>query len=95
MLCKDKDWKMFPQMHQLVINSWHILKSFLKEDEVVRYSNGCNPLPYKPQIKNIKDWHRKKRDTSKEEVPVASTRKLQASQPPQDGKKNKKTNRRK
>ncbi|MBW0498758.1 hypothetical protein O181_038473 [Austropuccinia psidii MF-1] len=43
----------------------------------------------------IKDYHAKKSDESKEEAPVASTRKSQASQPPQEGKKNKKKNWRK
>ncbi|MBW0576281.1 hypothetical protein O181_115996 [Austropuccinia psidii MF-1] len=33
-----------------VMNSWHILT----EEEIVRYSNGCNPLSSKPQIKSIK-----------------------------------------
>ncbi|MBW0548456.1 hypothetical protein O181_088171 [Austropuccinia psidii MF-1] len=37
---KDKDWEMLPQIHQGVMNSWHILKKFLKEEEIVRYSNG-------------------------------------------------------
>ncbi|MBW0571664.1 hypothetical protein O181_111379 [Austropuccinia psidii MF-1] len=36
------------------MNSWHILKKFLKEDEIVRYSNRWNPLSSKPQIKKIK-----------------------------------------
>ncbi|MBW0591898.1 hypothetical protein O181_131613 [Austropuccinia psidii MF-1] len=51
---------MFPQIHQGVMNSWHILKTFLKEEEIVRYSNGCNPLSSKPQIKKIKEYHAKK-----------------------------------
>ncbi|MBW0472913.1 hypothetical protein O181_012628 [Austropuccinia psidii MF-1] len=34
------------------MNSWHILKKFLKEEEIVRYSNGWNPLSSKTQIKN-------------------------------------------
>ncbi|MBW0548549.1 hypothetical protein O181_088264 [Austropuccinia psidii MF-1] len=32
---KDKDWEMLPQIHQGVINSWHILKRFLTEEEIV------------------------------------------------------------
>ncbi|MBW0491222.1 hypothetical protein O181_030937 [Austropuccinia psidii MF-1] len=36
---KDKDWEMFPQIHEGVMNSWHILKKFPKEEEMVRYSN--------------------------------------------------------
>ncbi|MBW0502830.1 hypothetical protein O181_042545 [Austropuccinia psidii MF-1] len=27
---KAKDWEMLPQIHQGVMNSWHILKKFLK-----------------------------------------------------------------
>ncbi|MBW0548711.1 hypothetical protein O181_088426 [Austropuccinia psidii MF-1] len=42
------------------------------------------------QIKKIRDWHNTNREASKEEAPVASTRKPQASQPPQEGKKKKK-----
>ncbi|MBW0593805.1 hypothetical protein O181_133520 [Austropuccinia psidii MF-1] len=57
---KDKDWEMLPQIHQGVMNSWHILKKFLKEEEIVRYSNGWNPLSSKPQIKEIKEYHAKK-----------------------------------
>ncbi|MBW0501731.1 hypothetical protein O181_041446 [Austropuccinia psidii MF-1] len=79
---KDKDWEMLPQIHQGVMNSWHILKRFLKEEEIVRYSNGCNLLSSKPQIKKIKEYHAKKREVSKEEAPVASTRNPQANQPP-------------
>ncbi|MBW0540635.1 hypothetical protein O181_080350 [Austropuccinia psidii MF-1] len=51
---KDKDWVMWPQIHQGGMNSWHILKRFPKEEEILRYSNGWNPLTSKPQIKNIK-----------------------------------------
>ncbi|MBW0524963.1 hypothetical protein O181_064678 [Austropuccinia psidii MF-1] len=68
-------------------NSWHILKKCLKEEEIVRYSNGWNPLSSKTRIKKRKYWYNKKRETSKEEAPVASTGKSQASQPPQGGKK--------
>ncbi|MBW0569470.1 hypothetical protein O181_109185 [Austropuccinia psidii MF-1] len=82
----DKDWEMLPQIHQGVMNSWHILKKFLKEEEIVRYSNGWNPLSSKPQIKNIKEYGAKKKEETKEEALVASTRK------PQEGKKNKKEN---
>ncbi|MBW0589593.1 hypothetical protein O181_129308 [Austropuccinia psidii MF-1] len=92
---KDKDWEMLPQIHQGVMNSWHILKRFLTEEEIVVYSNGLNPLSSKPQIKKIKEYHSKKKEASKEEAPVASTSKPQASQPPQEGKKNKKKNWRK
>ncbi|MBW0552956.1 hypothetical protein O181_092671 [Austropuccinia psidii MF-1] len=77
------------------MNSWHILKRFLTEGEIVVYSNGWNPLSSKPQIKNIKEYHSKKREASKKEPPVASTSKLQANQLPQEGKKNKKKNWRK
>ncbi|MBW0468129.1 hypothetical protein O181_007844 [Austropuccinia psidii MF-1] len=38
--------------------------------------------------KKAEDWHNKKREASKEEASVASTSKTQASQPPQEGKKN-------
>ncbi|MBW0568730.1 hypothetical protein O181_108445 [Austropuccinia psidii MF-1] len=86
---KDKDLGILPQIHQGVMNSWHILKRFLKEEEIVRYSNGWNPLSSKPQIKKITEYHAKKREESKEEAPVASTSK------PQEGKKNKKKNWRK
>ncbi|MBW0593863.1 hypothetical protein O181_133578 [Austropuccinia psidii MF-1] len=72
---KDKDWEMLPQIHQGVINSWHILKSFLKEEEIAKYSNGWNPLSSKPQIKTIKEYHAKKKQESKEEAPVAYTSK--------------------
>ncbi|MBW0558662.1 hypothetical protein O181_098377 [Austropuccinia psidii MF-1] len=65
---------------------------FLKEDEIVRYSNLQNPLSSKPQIKKVNDWHNKNREAIKEAAPVASTSKLQASQPSQKGKKNKKKN---
>ncbi|MBW0586167.1 hypothetical protein O181_125882 [Austropuccinia psidii MF-1] len=87
---KDKDWEMLPQIHQGVMNSWHILKKFLKEEEIVRYSNRWNPLSSKPQIKKIKEYHAKKREASKEEAPVPSTSKPQANQLPKEGKKNKK-----
>ncbi|MBW0504160.1 hypothetical protein O181_043875 [Austropuccinia psidii MF-1] len=66
---------------------------FLKEEEIVKYSNGWTPLSSKPQIK--KDSYNKKREESREEAPVASTRKPPANQPPQEGKKNKKRNWRK
>ncbi|MBW0504686.1 hypothetical protein O181_044401 [Austropuccinia psidii MF-1] len=73
------------------MSSFHILKKILKEEEIVRYSNGWNLLSFKPQIKNIKEYHAKKREESKEEAPIASTSKCQANQLPQEGKKNKKT----
>ncbi|MBW0572794.1 hypothetical protein O181_112509 [Austropuccinia psidii MF-1] len=86
---------MLPQIHQGVMNSWQIIKKFLKEEEVVRYSNGWNPLSSKPQIKKIKEYSSKKREETKEEAPVASTSKLQANPLAQEGKKNKKKNWRK
>ncbi|MBW0504726.1 hypothetical protein O181_044441 [Austropuccinia psidii MF-1] len=86
---------MLPQNHQGVMSSWHILKKFLKEEEIVRDSNGWNPLSSKPQIKKIKEYHAKKKEESKEEAPVASTNKPQANQLPQKGKKNNKKNWRK
>ncbi|MBW0518708.1 hypothetical protein O181_058423 [Austropuccinia psidii MF-1] len=87
-VCKDKDWEMLPQIHQGVMNYWHILKEFHKEEEIVRHSNGWNPLSSKPQIKKIKEYHAKKREETKEEAPVASTSKPQANPLPQEGKKN-------
>ncbi|MBW0592750.1 hypothetical protein O181_132465 [Austropuccinia psidii MF-1] len=75
--------------------SWHILKKFLTEEEIVVYSNGWNPLSSKPQIRKIKEYHCKKREASKEEAPVASTSRPQVNQPPQGGKKNNKKNWRK
>ncbi|MBW0559499.1 hypothetical protein O181_099214 [Austropuccinia psidii MF-1] len=86
---------MLPQIHQGVMNSWHILKNFLEEEGIVRYINGWNPLSSKPQIKKIKEYHAKKKEETKEESPVASTSKPQASPLPQEGKKNKKKNWRK
>ncbi|MBW0503842.1 hypothetical protein O181_043557 [Austropuccinia psidii MF-1] len=74
------------------MNSWHILEKPLKEEEIVRYFNGWNPLSSKPQIKKIKKYHVKKKEASKEEAPVASTSKHQANELPQEGKKNKKKN---
>ncbi|MBW0551224.1 hypothetical protein O181_090939 [Austropuccinia psidii MF-1] len=74
---------------------WHILKEFLKEEEIVRYSNGWNPVSSKPQIKKIKEYYSKKKAESKEEAPVASTRKPKANKLPQEGKKNNKKNWRK
>ncbi|MBW0572361.1 hypothetical protein O181_112076 [Austropuccinia psidii MF-1] len=91
-LYKDKDWDMLPQIHQGVMNSWHILKKLLKEEEIVRYSNGWNPLSSKPQIRKIKEDHAKKKEETKEEAPVTSTTKPQANPLPQEGKKNKKKN---
>ncbi|MBW0502842.1 hypothetical protein O181_042557 [Austropuccinia psidii MF-1] len=95
MVYKEKDWEMLPQVHQGVINFWNILKKFLKEEKIVRYSNGWSPLSSKPQIKKIKYYHTKKKEASKEEACVASTSKPQANQLPQEGKKNKKNNWRK
>ncbi|MBW0499875.1 hypothetical protein O181_039590 [Austropuccinia psidii MF-1] len=59
------------------------LPKILKEEEILRYSNGWNPLSSKPQIKKIKEYHAKKRQETKEEAPVASTRKPQANPLPQ------------
>ncbi|MBW0499491.1 hypothetical protein O181_039206 [Austropuccinia psidii MF-1] len=87
---KDRDFEMLPQPHQGVMNYWHILKKLLEEEEIVRYFNGWNPLSCKPQIKKVKKYHSKKRETSKEEAPVASTSKPQANQHPQEGENNKK-----
>ncbi|MBW0515338.1 hypothetical protein O181_055053 [Austropuccinia psidii MF-1] len=42
--------------------------------------------------KKIKEWHNTKRETSKQEAPVASTSKPQVNQPPQEGKKKNKKN---
>ncbi|MBW0587060.1 hypothetical protein O181_126775 [Austropuccinia psidii MF-1] len=64
---------MLPQIHQGVMNSWHILKKFLKEEEIVRYFNGWNPLSSKPQIKKIKEYHAKKKEATKEEAPSQPT----------------------
>ncbi|MBW0465139.1 hypothetical protein O181_004854 [Austropuccinia psidii MF-1] len=86
---------MLPQIHQGVMNPRNIVKKFLKEEEIVRYSNGWNPLSSKPQIKRIKEYHAKKKEASKEEAPVASTSKPLVNQPPQEGKNNKKKNLRK
>ncbi|MBW0465057.1 hypothetical protein O181_004772 [Austropuccinia psidii MF-1] len=86
---------MLPQIHQGVMNSWNILKNLPIEEEIVRYSNGWNPLSSKPQIKKIKEYHSKKREESKQQAPVASTSKPQENKLPQEGKKNKKNNRRK
>ncbi|MBW0525859.1 hypothetical protein O181_065574 [Austropuccinia psidii MF-1] len=80
---------MLPQIHQGVMNSWHILREVHKEEEIVRYSNGWNPLSSKPQIKKIKEYLSKKREATKEE------RKPQANPLPQEWKKNNKNNRRK
>ncbi|MBW0546732.1 hypothetical protein O181_086447 [Austropuccinia psidii MF-1] len=86
---------MLPQIHQGVMNFWNILKRFLKEEEIVRYSNGWNPLSPKTQIQKIKEYHAKKKEANKEEVPVASTSKPQANPLPQEVKNNKKRNWRK
>ncbi|MBW0525795.1 hypothetical protein O181_065510 [Austropuccinia psidii MF-1] len=68
------------------MNSWHILKTFLTEEEIVVHSNGWNPFSSKPQIKKINEYHSTKKEASKE-APVFSTNK-----PLQEGKKNKKKN---
>ncbi|MBW0499128.1 hypothetical protein O181_038843 [Austropuccinia psidii MF-1] len=74
------------------MNSWHILKKFLKQEEIVRYTNGWNPLSSKPQIKKIKEYHAKRKEATKQEAPVASTSKPQANALPHKGKRNKKKN---
>ncbi|MBW0568813.1 hypothetical protein O181_108528 [Austropuccinia psidii MF-1] len=56
---KDRDWETLPQIHQVVMNSWKILKSLLQAEELVRYSNGWNPLPSQLKITKIKEWHKK------------------------------------
>ncbi|MBW0540157.1 hypothetical protein O181_079872 [Austropuccinia psidii MF-1] len=83
---------MLPQIHQGMMNSWHILKKFLKEEKIVGYSNGWSPLSSKHQIRKIKEYNSRKEETSKEEAPVASTSKPQSNQLLQEGKKNKKKN---
>ncbi|MBW0576344.1 hypothetical protein O181_116059 [Austropuccinia psidii MF-1] len=65
---------------------------FLKEEEIVRYSNGWNPLSSKLQIKNIKEYHTKKWEATKEEAPVASTRKPQPIHLPKKGRRTRKRN---
>ncbi|MBW0479467.1 hypothetical protein O181_019182 [Austropuccinia psidii MF-1] len=86
---------MFPQIHQGVMNSWHILNRLLQEEEIVKHSNGWNPLSSKPEIKKINEWHNKKREASKEEAPITSTIKAQSKKPPHEVKKSKKNNWRK
>ncbi|MBW0576656.1 hypothetical protein O181_116371 [Austropuccinia psidii MF-1] len=71
------------------MNSWNILKKFLKVEKIVRYSNGWNPLSSKPQIKKIKEYHAKKGGDRQGRTQVASTSKPQVNQPPQEGKKKK------
>ncbi|MBW0517998.1 hypothetical protein O181_057713 [Austropuccinia psidii MF-1] len=68
---------------QGVMNPWCILKKFLKEEEIVRYSNGWNPLSSKHHSKKIKEYHAKKKEATKEEAPVASISKPQANPLPQ------------
>ncbi|MBW0593729.1 hypothetical protein O181_133444 [Austropuccinia psidii MF-1] len=86
---------MLLQIHQGVMNSRNILKRFFKEEEIVRYSNGWNPLSSQPNIKKIKEYHAKKREATKEEAPVASTRNPQDNPLSKEGKKNKNKNWRK
>ncbi|MBW0580148.1 hypothetical protein O181_119863 [Austropuccinia psidii MF-1] len=83
---------MLPKIYHRVMNCLHLLRKFLKEEEIVRYANGWNPLSSKTQITNINDWHNKKREARKEEAPVASTSKPPANQTLQEGEKNNKTN---
>ncbi|MBW0476887.1 hypothetical protein O181_016602 [Austropuccinia psidii MF-1] len=76
---------MLPQIQQGVMHSLNILKRFLKEEEIGRYSNRWNLLSSKPQIKNIDGYHAKIRGESEEEDPEASTRKPQVSQSSKKG----------
>ncbi|MBW0493116.1 hypothetical protein O181_032831 [Austropuccinia psidii MF-1] len=64
----------------------------LREEVIVRYSNGWIPLSSKPQIKKIQEYHSQKKEASKEEAPVSSTSKPQSTQLPHEGKKKKKRN---
>ncbi|MBW0585360.1 hypothetical protein O181_125075 [Austropuccinia psidii MF-1] len=73
MVYKDKDWEMLPQIYQGVMNSWQLLKKFLKQEEIVRYSNGWNPLSSKPKMKRTKEYHAKRREATKEEAPSQPT----------------------
>ncbi|MBW0516828.1 hypothetical protein O181_056543 [Austropuccinia psidii MF-1] len=57
------------------MNFWHILKKYLKEEEIVKDSNRWNSLSSKPHIKKINELHNIKREERKEEAPVASTSK--------------------
>ncbi|MBW0472750.1 hypothetical protein O181_012465 [Austropuccinia psidii MF-1] len=84
---------MLRQIHQGVILEYS--QKVPKEEEIVKYSNGCDLPSLKTQIKKIEEYHSKKREGSKEEAPVASTKKPKSSQPPQERKKNKKNNLRK
>ncbi|MBW0589021.1 hypothetical protein O181_128736 [Austropuccinia psidii MF-1] len=70
---KDKDWEMLPQIHQGVMDSWHVLKRLIEEEDIVRYSNGWNPLSSKPPIKKIKEYHAKKKEATKGEAPSEPT----------------------
>ncbi|MBW0487681.1 hypothetical protein O181_027396 [Austropuccinia psidii MF-1] len=73
---------MFPKIHKGVMNFWKILKKFLKEEEMVRYSNEWPII----QTSNQKDKgmaQQKKREASKEEALVASTSKPQDRKTPQ------------
>ncbi|MBW0580632.1 hypothetical protein O181_120347 [Austropuccinia psidii MF-1] len=81
---------MLPQIQKGVMNSWHNLKNFLKEEEIVRYSNGWNTLLSKPQIKKIKEYRAKKREANKEEATVASTSKPQSTHFPKKGRRKRK-----
>ncbi|MBW0521703.1 hypothetical protein O181_061418 [Austropuccinia psidii MF-1] len=79
-----------------------------RSDELLAYSQkasqrGGNSEPLQGmestiiQTSNqkIKAWHNQRREASKEKAPLASTSKPQASQPSQEGKKNKNNNWRK
>ncbi|MBW0515881.1 hypothetical protein O181_055596 [Austropuccinia psidii MF-1] len=65
------------------------------KEEIVRYTNGWNPLSSKPKIIKTKEYHAKKKEAIKEETTAASTSRPQVNQPPQKGKKKKNNNLRK
>ncbi|MBW0535396.1 hypothetical protein O181_075111 [Austropuccinia psidii MF-1] len=85
---------MLPKIHQGVMNSWNISKKFLKEEEIVRNSNGWNPLSSTPQIKN-KLVPFQKEGGKKGRIPSSFYQKAQVRPPPQEEKKNKRKNWRK
>ncbi|MBW0540920.1 hypothetical protein O181_080635 [Austropuccinia psidii MF-1] len=71
-----------------------MLRKFLKEEEIVTYSNGWNLLSYKPQIKKIKDWN-KKEGGKQGRSPSSFYQQATSQTTSQEGKKNKKKNLRK
>ncbi|MBW0474651.1 hypothetical protein O181_014366 [Austropuccinia psidii MF-1] len=86
----NKEWEIMPQIHQGVMNFWHILQRFLKEEEIGKYCNGWKPLLFKPEIKKMKERHTKRKEASKEEAPVDPIRKPQAKNLLQEGKNKRK-----